>query len=228
MKKESRVAVIGDIHGCYYTLLNLFERIKDECTQVFTVGDLIDRGHYSKEVVQFCIDNNIMPVRGNHEDMLINAIGNSGNISAKREQDIDLYFYNGGNKTQKSYINSKHKKDFDVFKKELKSNGHLNWIKSLPLKYESKVLVISHAGIIEGGDEQTILWNRNIPSRLKKLQIFGHTHLDEVDYIEEYFVNIDTACVYGNKLSALILEKSTAKIIDIEQEELNSQDKLLK
>ena len=120
MKKESRVAVIGDIHGCYYTLLNLFERIKDECTQVFTVGDLIDRGHYSKEVVQFCIDNNIMPVRGNHEDMLINAIGNSGNISAKREQDIDLYFYNGGNKTQKSYINSKHKKDIDVFKKELK------------------------------------------------------------------------------------------------------------
>ncbi|MBL7128637.1 MAG: serine/threonine protein phosphatase [Ignavibacteria bacterium] len=228
MKKESRVAVIGDIHGCYYTLLNLFERIKDECSQVFTVGDLIDRGHYSKEVVQFCIDNNIMSVRGNHEDMLINAIGNSGNISAKRQQDIDLYFYNGGDKTQKSYINSRYKKDFDILKRELQSNGHLKWIKSLPLKYESKVLVISHAGIIECGDEHTILWNRDIPTRLNKLQIFGHTHLDEVDYVEEYFVNIDTACVYGNKLSALILEKSTAKIIDIVQEELNSQDKLLK
>ena len=63
---------------------------------------------------------------------------------------------------------------------------------------------------------------------LRNLQIFGHTSIEEVDYVEEYFVNIDTACVYGNKLSALILEKSTAKIIDIVQEELNSQDKLLK
>ena len=227
MKKENLVAVIGDIHGCYYTLLNLFERIKDDCSQVFTVGDLIDRGHYSKDVVQFCIDNNIMPVRGNHEDMLINAIGNSWGNSAKREQDIDLYFHNGGNITQKSYINSKYKKDFDDFEKELRSNGHLKWIKSLPLKYESKVLEISHAGIVEGGDEQTILWNRDSPTRLNKLQIFGHTSIEEVDYIEDYFVNIDTACIYGNKLSALILEKSTAKIIDIVEEELNSRDKVL-
>ena len=227
MKKESLVAVIGDIHGCYYTLINLFEKIKNECSQVFTVGDLIDRGHYSKEVVQFCIDNNIMPVRGNHEDMLINAIENSSENYAKKEQDIDLYFYNGGDKTQKSYINSREKKDFDVLEKELQMNGHLKWIKSLPLKYESKVLVISHAGIIEGGDEQTILWNRDIPTRLDKLQIFGHTSIEEVDCVEEYFVNIDTACVYGNKLTALILEKSTAKIIKIVQEELNFQDKVL-
>lgn len=227
MKKENLIAVIGDIHGCYYTLQRLFENIQNECTQVFTVGDLIDRGSYSKEVVQFCIDNNFMPVRGNHEDMLINAIGNTSDISAKREQDIDLYFSNRGDKTQKSYINSGDKKDFDIFKKEMKSNGHLRWIKNLPLKYESKVLVITHAGIIEGGDEQSILWNRDIPKRLKKLQVFGHTSIKEVDYVEEYFVNIDTACVYGNKLSALILEKSTAKIIDIVQEKLNSQDKVL-
>lgn len=227
MKKENLIAVIGDIHGCFYTLQKLFESIKNECTQVFTVGDLIDRGPYSKEVVQFCIDNNLMPVRGNHEDMLINAIGNSSDIPAKREQNIDLYFSNRGDKTQKSYINSRDKKDFDVFKKEMQSNGHLKWIKNLPLKYESKVLVITHAGIIEDGDEQSILWNRDIPKRLNKLQIFGHTSIKEVDYVGEYFVNIDTACVYGNKLTALILEKSTAKFIDIVQEELNSLDKVL-
>jgi serine/threonine protein phosphatase 1 len=226
MEQENIIAVVGDIHGCLHTLTNLFNNIKDRCVEIFSVGDLLDRGPYSKEVIEFCMKNKIMPVRGNHEDMLINAAENSSNSVWNNKQDINLYFYNGGDKTQKSYINSKSQKDFDILKKELESHGHLEWIKSFPLRFESKVLVISHAGIIEGGDDQTILWNRDIPAKLDKLQIFGHTPLEEIDYVEGYFVNIDTACVYGNKLSAILLEKSTAKVVDIIQEEINHRDKV--
>lgn len=226
MEQEKIIAVLGDIHGCLHTLNSLFEKIKDRCEEIFSVGDLIDRGPYSKEVVQFCIDNNVMPVRGNHEDMLLKAIENSDENLWNTSKEIDLYFYNGGDKAQKSYIGSKSRNDFNNFKKELESNGHLEWIKSFPLKYESKVLVISHAGIIEGGDDISILWNRDVPAKLDKIQIFGHTPIENVDYIEDHYVNIDTACVYGNKLSAILIEKSTAKIIDIVQEELKPNDRI--
>jgi len=225
MEQEKTIAIIGDVHGCLYTLKSLFENIKDRCTKIFSVGDLIDRGPYSKEVVQFCIDNNIMPVRGNHEDMLLKAIENTSGNFWNRSKDIDLYFYNGGDKAQKSYINSRSQNDFDIFKKELESNGHLEWIKSFPLRYESKVLVISHAGIIDGGDDYSIFWNRDVPAKLDKIQIFGHTSIEDIDYFEDHYVNIDTSCVYGNKLSALLIDKSTSKIVDIVQEELNLKDR---
>jgi len=225
MKQEKTVAIIGDVHGCFYTLKNLFENIKDRCIEIFSVGDLIDRGPYSKEVVQFCIDNNIMSVRGNHEDMLLKAIESTSENFWNRSNDIDLYFYNGGDKAQESYINSRSKNDFNIYKKELEANGHLEWIKSFPLRYESKVLVISHAGIIDGGDDHTILWNRGVPAKSEKFQIFGHTSVEDIDYVEDFYINIDTACVYGNKLSALLIDKSTAKIVDIVQEEINLKDK---
>jgi hypothetical protein len=64
---------------------------------IYTVGDLIDRGLDSKSVIQFCIDNNIKPVMGNREDMLIRAIRKSnyeivtGYETNLAEVDVSIY-----------------------------------------------------------------------------------------------------------------------------------------
>lgn len=45
--------VVGDIHGCYDQLTNLLKEIKFNFAKdrMFAVGDLVDRGSKSKEVL---------------------------------------------------------------------------------------------------------------------------------------------------------------------------------
>jgi serine/threonine protein phosphatase 1 len=65
------VAVIGDVHGCYYTLDTLYKKIKDKYPDipVYCVGDLVDRGKYSCQTVEYVLENNIQFVLGNHDLM---------------------------------------------------------------------------------------------------------------------------------------------------------------
>jgi len=223
MPSSCKIAVIGDIHGCYNTLLKIFKNLNG-VSEVYSVGDLIDRGKYSKEVVNFCIENSIKPVKGNHEDMLIKAIDNSDKFLGFIFKDAELYYYNGGKETQYSYINSREYSDFKKFKQELKSLGHYDYIKNFPLKYEFKKIVISHAGIIEGGDDVSIIWNRDSPAVLDKLQIFGHTPMQEFVYRKNYYSNIDTGCVYKNKLTAIVVDTDEGKIEEIFQEDCHPLD----
>lgn len=219
----STIAIIGDIHGCYNTLQTIYSRVKD-AGDVYTVGDLIDRGNYSKEVVQFCIDHSIRSVKGNHEDMMMKAIDNSDKFLGFMFKDAEIYYYNGGQETQNSYIGSREFDEFKHFKAKIKELGHYDFIKSFPLKYEFPKLVISHAGIIEGGNDISIIWNRNRPAHLDKLQIFGHTPLKEYIYVKNYYSNIDTGCVYKNKLTAVIVDTCEGKIIETIQEDYNPLD----
>ena len=223
MVSDNTIAIIGDIHGCYNTLLSLFKHL-NVINKIYTVGDLIDRGKYSKDVIQFCIDKNIKPVMGNHEDMMLKAIDSSDKFFGLMSDDAELYYYNGGRETQYSYISSRLFSNFKKFKQEIKALGHLDFIKNLPLKYEFAKVVISHAGIIEGGDEVSIIWNRKTPAYVEKLQIFGHTPLKEMVYRNNYYSNIDTGCVYENKLTAVIVDTKTGKIEETIQENSNSID----
>ena len=61
-----RAAVIGDVHGCAETLERLLDSLPDD-RSLFFVGDLIDRGPSSKEVVQCFLDRKARGVCGNHE-----------------------------------------------------------------------------------------------------------------------------------------------------------------
>ncbi|MEO6695016.1 MAG: metallophosphoesterase [Ignavibacteria bacterium] len=220
---DKTITVIGDIHGCYNTLLSLYKNLKNT-NEIYTVGDIIDRGRYSKDVVQFCIDKKIKPVKGNHEDMMIKAIDSSDKFFGFMFKDAELYYHNGGRETQFSYTGSRLFSDFKKFKQEIKELGHYEFLRCLPLKYEFPKVVISHAGIIEGGDDVSILWNRRMPAYLEKLQIFGHTPLQETMHMRNYYSNIDTGCVYENKLTAIIVDTTTGTIEETIQENSNSLD----
>ncbi|MBK8980941.1 MAG: metallophosphoesterase [Ignavibacteria bacterium] len=220
---NSDIAVIGDIHGCYYTLKKLYSRLNN-VSEIYSVGDLIDRGKYSKAVVEFCKSNLIRSVRGNHEDMMIKAIDKSDKFLGFMFKEAEHYYHNGGKETQNSYIDSRSFSDFKKFKQKIKDTGHLDFIKSFPLKYEFKKVVISHAGIIKGGDDISILWNRRTPAMLDKLQIFGHTPLREYVYKRDYYLNIDTGCVFNNKLTAVIVDTETGKIKEVIDEDCDEND----
>lgn len=221
---ENIIAVIGDIHGCINTLKKLYESILKYDCKVYSVGDLIDRGNFSKEVVQFCIDENIHPVRGNHEQMLLDAIANYRNFIKEGENgysqldlcgELDTFYINKGYKTQISYTGTSDRKNFYKLEEKLIELGHLEFLKKLPIKIEFENIVITHAGIIEGMPEINMLWNREIPDKIGKLQVFGHTPHSNVATDGKNCVNVDTGCVYGEKLTAAIIDLNTAEIKDI-------------
>lgn len=211
MTADNTIAVIGDIHGCFNTLKKIYTRI-ESIKSIYSVGDLIDRGKYSREVVQFCIDKSISPVKGNHEDMLIKAVDNSEKLFRFMLKDAKHYYSNGGRETQFSYTGSRMFSDFKKFSQEIKASGHYEYLKNLPLKYDIRKVMISHAGIIEGGNDVSILWNRDTPAFIHQLQIFGHTPHKEMIHKKNYYANIDTGCVYENKLTAVIVDTVNGKI----------------
>ena len=75
LNSGNNVWVIGDIHGFGETLRILVDKLNIQGGDfVVLLGDLIDRGPNSYDVVQFVkTSNNIVTVKGNHEKMMINS-----------------------------------------------------------------------------------------------------------------------------------------------------------
>jgi choline kinase/predicted phosphodiesterase len=75
-KNNKRVIVISDVHGCFYTMIKLLTEItynKDEDLLIF-VGDIINKGPNSKEVVDWLMNSNALCIRGNNEDRELQRI----------------------------------------------------------------------------------------------------------------------------------------------------------
>lgn len=216
------IAVIGDIHGCFHTLKDLVVqiRVKYPNTEIYSVGDLVDRGNFSYEVIEFVKSEGIKFTPGNHDYMMYYFIKYPTHEIGRP------WTYNGYEPTLLSYNNH-----FD------KLNEHLDFIFSSPLYYNLDDCFISHAGISRSmkyilpddyqndlskmdeaiqsniNAESGILWTRDALLNIGKLQVVGHTIKKEVISSEKYnTVYIDTGAFLGNKLSAVIVEKN--RIVD--------------
>lgn len=93
---------IGDIHG----ELRLLEKLLDGLLrfnpdQLVFVGDYIDRGTYSKQVIDRIMELDVpfFCLMGNHEMMMLNAIEDLGYGYSPME----LWYYNGGEATLQSF-----------------------------------------------------------------------------------------------------------------------------
>lgn len=189
--------VVGDIHGTYKTFQKLLRNFPGQ--QICIVGDLVDRGPSSVDVVQFVMDNQdrIKCVRGNHEEMMIDFYRNGA-----RESMGEIWFINGGKRVYDSY----------KYKHPQKLERHLTFLESLPYyiefpelkNKEGRYLVVSHSVIINENIEacvenQSIIWGRRFPekdvSKGKWFNIFGHTPI-ETPNITDWWANIDTGSCF--------------------------------
>lgn len=81
-----RVLAIGDIHGCTGALDTLLTAVNlRPCDQLITLGDYVDRGPDSKGVINRLIPlhetGQLIALRGNHEQMMLQARSNSKYVS---------------------------------------------------------------------------------------------------------------------------------------------------
>ena len=213
------VAVIGDIHGCFHTLKKLHTLILSKYPHIpiCCVGDLVDRGKYSYEVIEFIRKNKISFTAGNHDYMFYYFIKHPSSLLGRS------WVFNGSETTLDSYSNR-----FNEM------NKHLNYIIKAPLVLDLSDCFICHAGISSHfarklgknplsdkqklmnlvekdlNSEHGILWTRDKLLNLNKLQVVGHTRFQEVSYDEKSdAVYIDTAACSGNKLSAVIINEGS-------------------
>ncbi|MEH2074291.1 MAG: metallophosphoesterase family protein [Nostoc sp.] len=166
-----RRIVIGDVHGHYEGLMTLLEAIAPTSEdQIYFLGDLIDRGPHSSQVVNFVKRHNYPCLLGNHEQMLLNILTNE-RISSPTMQ---AWLYSGGQATVASYHEASIPDD------------HLDWFKSLPTYLDLGDIWLTHAGVdpSKSVTEQTteeLCWIREEfhsiekPYFPDKLIIIGHT-----------------------------------------------------
>jgi len=200
---------IGDIHGSLESLERLLDKINPDLTRdrLVFVGDYIDRGPRSKEVVDYIIRlKNLAPpgqiicLKGNHEAMLLDFLEGGP---------AEMFIFNGGLATVEDYW-----RDDWVDRKGLAlPPDHAQFYQDLEPYYETPDYIFVHAGLKPGVPlqeqvEDDLLWIRGefITSQedFGRRVIFGHTPFKQ-PLLMPNKIGIDTGAVYGNFLTALKL-----------------------
>jgi serine/threonine protein phosphatase 1 len=206
MEDMQKIFAVGDIHGCYEKLCALMDKIplNMEQDQLLFIGDYIDRGPGSIEVLDYLIDlkrrlPGIIFLKGNHEDMLQNYL--DGN-------DRFTYLLNSGQQTLDAYLNKQ-----DVSEDYPVPSAHLEFLSELRLYYQTENYIFVHAGMrdkvpLESQLENDLLWIRDefiySDYYFGKPVVFGHTPFKE-PLVQTNKIGIDTGAVYGNRLTCVQL-----------------------
>jgi len=201
----NRIFAIGDIHGCFIGFRTLVEQVINlkKRDKLILLGDYIDRGPRSKEVVDYIIellkeDYDIVPLLGNHERLLLDAYENDkGNY-------LSHWLYNGGDATLDSFgIDSL--KDINPI--------YIDFFKGLDYYYSTGEYIFVHAGFNDDLDNPFVDYYRMIwfcnetyenPLLKEKLIIHGHCPVAKSNCIErvrtrQKVIDIDTGYVYAGK-----------------------------
>ncbi len=225
--------VIPDIHGCFLTLKSLVEKkiIPTKEDTITFLGDYIDRGPRSKQVIDYIIDlehnfPNINCIRGNHEEFMIEAYYSEQNKKWHsvfgRNENLGLWKSVGGSQTLKSFGITKAK---DIPKK------YIDWLEKLKFYVETEKFIIVHAGLnfeVEDpfSDKIAMTSLRNFDVDLIKTGnrrvIHGHVPLS-IDFIESLIENekspyiaIDNGCYNRDKVNMgnlLALEINSLRVV---------------
>lgn len=200
-----KTIVVGDIHGCYHEFMQLLEKCNySPEDQLILAGDTISKGPKSKKVLKFIKKNpQILCVQGNHEFRIIQ------------------------NLTQKEPIKKLYP-EHQIVIEELgnKLSSYIEMIQKWPLYLEFKDFIVVHAGIRPGIplNEQNpidLVTLRTLEPHQQpwyekyhgtKLIIHGHWAQQGLT-IKENVIGLDSGCVYGKELSAVILPEK--KIVQV-------------
>lgn len=199
---SGRTIVIGDIHGCYDELRSLLDKVafsRDD--RVVAVGDLVVKGRKNCEVLDLFIeDGRFRAVLGNHDRAILRY------LRGKKE----------------SLKDSQEKTLRELAAKNLER--YYLFLQSLPPMIDLGSHLVVHAGVRPGvslckqkikdltelrtlGDDRTsregVPWYDVYDG--ERVVLFGHWPALEPRRGRRA-IGLDTGCVYGNLLTAYIVE----------------------
>lgn len=206
-----RTVVVGDLHGCLEELRALLDHVgfRPGEDELVSVGDLVNKGPDSVGVVRLVRALGGRAVLGNHDELVLRAV-------AARQRGDDEGFTDPVRRLAK-------KLDAD----------DVAWLAALPtiLPLEAHHVIVVHAGLLpnvplSAQPRELSLTMRSLRSDgtgSKRIEdgvawaslwpgpehvLFGH---DAVRGLQRwpYATGLDTGCVYGGRLTAMILPERT-------------------
>jgi RNA ligase len=211
--KNLRKIVIGDLHGCYDSLMELLAKVNwnPEKDAVILLGDIVDRGPKIKECLEFARNTkNVYTLVGNH--------------------DHKVWRYLKGNKVNLSSLKATIEQCGDYLDDSLKE-----WLESLPfiIKFGPNHFGV-HAGIFPHRTiyeqlEHSVLYSRTFNAKTNSIsdttaplwwntenvggeQIF-FGHIVSPDWRAGKHVALDGGCVFGEELRAWLSD--TNEVISV-------------
>jgi hypothetical protein len=200
-----RTVIVGDVHGCTGELEELLERTRfaEGADDLVFVGDLVVRGPDSRGALALARRLGARVVRGNHENKLLGARDGSRPLGPEHER----------------VASSLSEEDWLM-------------IEAMPLWVDLPAhgVRVVHAGVIPGVDvedtpPEALLTMRTLRSRGRWSDepdagplwgtlydgpphvVFGHNARTDPQ-LHEWATGLDTGCVYGGRLTALVLEEN--------------------
>ncbi|MFD2244890.1 metallophosphoesterase [Pontibacter ruber] len=229
--------IIGDVHGCFEELLALLRKlnytieddhqskryvvIPPQGYKVVFVGDLVDRGPNSPEVLRLVMDmveqGIAYCVSGNHDDKLYRKLIGK-NVQVRHGLELTV-----------AQLEKYDQAFLDRVRKFLKELPH-------HIVLDDGRLVVAHAGLAEHlhgrcsnsirnlclyGPTTGEVDERGLPVRLDwaadysgvAVVVYGHTPVMEPRW-RNNTINIDTGCVFGGKLTALTYPDNVLTVVD--------------
>ena len=206
---KPRLLAIGDIHGCFRALSTLVEFVKlTPEDMLVTLGDYVNRGPNTHAVLDWLIHRSrtgtLIPLRGNHELMMLNARESS--------EAFWNWLRSGGDKTLASYSHFDEEGGFaDI------PESHWDFIENqLRDYYETDRHLFVHANLypdlpLDEQPEYVLFWEKidewTPPHQSGKTMICGHTSQKTGEILNlGHAVCIDTAACKGGWLTCLDVE----------------------
>ncbi|KAB2785928.1 serine/threonine protein phosphatase [Brucella anthropi] len=226
-----RLYAIGDVHGRLDLLQDMHGLIHADLDhrpahdwRIIHLGDYIDRGPRSKEVLDFLIDvsrrdKRVISLLGNHDDGFLTYLA-TGDVAG-------IFALHGGIDTARSYNVEVDFTDADSARLghaalvKAVPQTHIDFIRAMPRSVAFGEFFFCHAGInpavpLDAQDPEELIWIRTAflkwTEPFEKVIIHGHTPQSAID-IQPNRVNLDTYAWRSGQLSAIVIDGSEKRFI---------------
>lgn len=226
-----RSYAIGDIHGhidllrAAHALIAADRRdVGDAGAPIVHLGDLVDRGPASAEVVEYLrrgpgLGTPWVTLRGNHDSLFARFLADPGSQDPGLRPDLTYLDRRiGGAATLASYgvpdAMTRPLADVHAAAVLLVPVLHGPWLASLPLTFARDRCLFVHAGLRPGiplprQSETDLMWIRapflDHPGSHGALVVHGHTPVDAPTHYGNR-LNLDTGAAYGGPLTTVVIE----------------------
>lgn len=228
-----RLYAIGDIHGREDLLRKMQTLIQEDARAhrdkqpvVIYLGDYVDRGMHSREVIDRLLSTPLpgfetVHLLGNHEAFMLD-------FTATVETGMN-WLHNGGNTTLASYgvrpgvklTSRRALVDLHLAFRDALPGEHLRFLRGLDLFHREGDYLFVHAGIRPGlplqrQNADDLIWIRDDFLRAgqthEAIVVHGHSIRETVDWRANR-IGIDTGAYQSNKLTAVVLDGQDVRFI---------------
>lgn len=147
------IAFISDIHGNYFALKAVLDKIEEmKCDVIYSLGDIA--GYYCmiNECIALLRAKNVINILGNHDDYLLNGYP--------------------------KYLDSKTVKLCIDYQKKVIKKDNLMWLQNSKHFYDNSFLSLRHAGWVNIREERFIEFDfQKVKNYTQTFFISGHSHI---------------------------------------------------